>query len=228
MDRGSLEELLGRGLSLEQIGKRFGKHPSTVSYWIAKYGLEAANREKHTARGGLARDELEALVLAGLSITEMAEVLGLSKGSVRHWLRRHRLQTRNATRREEHRKAKSAGLMAATLRCRVHGETEFVIDSSGVYRCRQCRVDAVVGRRRRVKRTLVDEAGGRCVVCGYDRYVGALEFHHLDPEQKTLAISTNGITLALEALRAEAAKCVLLCSNCHAEVEGGVTLLPIE
>lgn len=23
--------------------------------------------------------------------------------------------------------------------------------------------------------------GGKCQICGYDRYVGALEFHHLDP-----------------------------------------------
>jgi hypothetical protein len=28
--------------------------------------------------------------------------------------------------------------------------------------------------------------------------------------------------MALEAARAEAAKCVLLCANCHAEVEAGV------
>lgn len=72
---------------------------------------------------------------------------------------------------------------------------------------------------------LVEEAGGRCVVCGYDRYVGALEFHHTDPTQKRLTMSTDGAALGLDAARAEAAKCVLLCSNCHAEVEGGFETL---
>jgi transposase len=42
MDRGSLELLLGQGLSVEKIAKRFGKHPSTVSYWLAKHGLTAS------------------------------------------------------------------------------------------------------------------------------------------------------------------------------------------
>lgn len=73
---------------------------------------------------------------------------------------------------------------------------------------------------------LVAEAGGRCCICGYDRYVGALEFHHLDPAQKRLGLAAGGLTLSLEVLRGEARKCVLVCSNCHAEVEGGVTSVP--
>jgi hypothetical protein len=33
--------------------------------------------------------------------------------------------------------------------------------------------------------------------------------------------------MAIDSLRAEMRKCVLLCGNCHAEVEGGLTTLPI-
>ena len=68
----------------------------------------------------------------------------------------------------------------------------------------------------------MSEAGGRCCICGYDKYIGALEFHHLDRAEKRLTLSRNGATLALETLRAEARKCVLVCSNCHAELEAGV------
>jgi hypothetical protein len=50
--------------------------------------------------------------------------------------------------------------------------------------------------------------------------MAALEFHHLDPSQKEFAISVRGVTRSLEELRREAAKCVVLCANCHAEVEG--------
>jgi hypothetical protein len=38
----------------------------------------------------------------------------------------------------------------------------------------------------------------------------------------------RGITRSLARLRAEAAKCVLLCANCHAEVEAEGIELPLE
>jgi hypothetical protein len=41
-------------------------------------------------------------------------------------------------------------------------------------------------------------------------------------------MSQRGVTLSLARLRAEARKCVLLCGNCHAEVEAGVANIPIE
>jgi transposase len=46
MDQASLEQLLGRGLSLEEIDRQFDRHEATVSYWLKRYGLKAANRDK--------------------------------------------------------------------------------------------------------------------------------------------------------------------------------------
>lgn len=69
------------------------------------------------------------------------------------------------------------------------------------------------------------EAGGACRQCGYDRSAAALHFHHLDPSTKAFSIAAAGMTRSLERARAESAKCVLLCANCHAEVEAGVTEL---
>ena len=105
------------------------------------------------------------------------------------------------------------------MMCSRHGNTAFVRDVRGYYRCRRCRAEAVVRRRRKMKSTLVAEAGGCCRLCGYAASMRALHFHHLDPREKRLALSANGVALALDTLRAEAQKCVLLCSNCHAEVE---------
>lgn len=114
----------------------------------------------------------------------------------------------------------------ATRVCRTHGTTEFVLEGRGYYRCKKCRQQRVIEWRRRTRVKLVAEAGGACLLCGYDRCIGALHFHHLDPETKEFGISVRGFTRSIEKLREEAAKCVLLCSNCHAEVESGTATLP--
>jgi hypothetical protein len=118
-------------------------------------------------------------------------------------------------------------LQTTILVCPIHGETEFVLRSDGGTRCKRCRCDAVIRRRRRVKEILVEEAGGRCVICGYDRYVGGLAFHHLDRATKVTGLAHRGRALAIATLREEAKKCVLLCHNCHAEVEAGLAVVPI-
>jgi len=223
MDRTSLEQLLGRGLSLAEIGRRFGLHESTVGYWVEKHGLQAVNRDKYAARGGLERDELEALVEQGASIAQIAETVGCSKGSVRHWLSRYRLRTQGRTgapSRTGAREAREAGLPVAILPCPHHGDCEHVREPRGYYRCRTCRQEAVIRRRRTVKQILVEEAGGGCKLCGYNRCLAALEFHHTDRGSKEFGVSRRGAR-SIDRLRAEVHKCVLLCSNCHAEVESG-------
>lgn len=226
-----MEQLLGQGLSLAEIGRRFERHEATVGYWVKKYGLEAANRDKHTARGGIARQDLEALVDADMSIGQIAEAVGRSKATVRHWLIRYGLKTHGGPGRRPSAQAKSAkrdGLATVTMRCVHHGETDFWLDGRGHYRCKRCRSAAVVRRRRKVKTILVEEAGGACCVCGYDRNMRALHFHHVEPSQKRHEINARGVAIALEKLRAEARKCVLLCSNCHAEVEDGIVPVPAD
>ena len=114
----------------------------------------------------------------------------------------------------------------ATRVCATHGETEFVLEGRGYYRCKRCRQQRVIDWRRRARVKLVAEAGGACMLCGYDRYIGALHFHHIDPSQKEFAVSGRGFTRSIQKMREEAAKCVLLCSNCHAEVEAEIATLP--
>lgn len=65
------------------------------------------------------------------------------------------------------------------------------------------------------------------MLCGYSRFDAALQFHHVDPAAKSFALSREGVTRSLAKARQEAEKCVLLCANCHAEVEGGFVELPL-
>ena len=215
---------------MEEIGRRVGRDPSTVSYWVQKHGLVAANRERHAARGGLSREDLAPLVEAGASIAEIAGAVQRSKATVRHWLRAHGLKTSGQEGRPARTAAaaaaKAKGLATARCVCKRHGLTDFTLEGRGYYRCKKCRAERVVEHRRRAKATLVSEAGGRCALCGYDRSSVALEFHHRDPSAKSFGIAFGGMARGIENLRAEASKCVLLCSNCHAEVEAGLLTVP--
>jgi len=68
-------------------------------------------------------------------------------------------------------------------------------------------------QRIRIKTELVSARGGCCEDCGYGRTIWALEFHHLDPATKEFSL--GGFLGSLERARREAAKCVLVCANCH-------------
>jgi 5-methylcytosine-specific restriction endonuclease McrA len=87
-------------------------------------------------------------------------------------------------------------------------------------------IKAVQRRREKVRLMAVSYKGGRCQVCGYDRCIEALEFHHLDPTQKDFGISKKGYTRSWEKVKAEIAKCTLLCANCHREIHAGTLQLP--
>jgi len=225
MERDWLEAQLEAGRSIESIAREAGKHPSTVAYHVKKHGLRSPLAAKHAARGGIARDVLEPLVTEGRSVRAIARHLGVSYATVQHWIGRYGLTTRRAARLKESAAAREAGLKAVDLTCDRHGPTSFVCKSDGGFRCLRCRSEDVVKRRRRVKEVLVEEAGGCCALCGYSRSVAALQFHHVDPASKAFAIARRGATRSLEAARLEAAKCVLLCGNCHAEVEAGIATL---
>jgi excisionase family DNA binding protein len=99
MDAAVLEGYLRQGLSLERIAALTGRHPSTVGYWVKQHGLSAVHRDRHAPKGGIDRDTLAAVVAEGLSTREISERLGLSQGTVRHWLRKHNLRTHRARRK---------------------------------------------------------------------------------------------------------------------------------
>jgi 5-methylcytosine-specific restriction endonuclease McrA len=85
---------------------------------------------------------------------------------------------------------------------------------------------AVAKRRKRIKAMAVQYRGGKCMICGYDKCVDALSFHHVNPSKKEFGLGLGGLTRAWSRVKREADKCVLICANCHREVHAGVTQLP--
>lgn len=87
-------------------------------------------------------------------------------------------------------------------------------------------IRAVAKRRKKLKAMAIVYKGGKCVICGYNRCVNALDFHHLNPDEKGFGLSVKGLTRAWSRIKAETDKCVLICANCHREIHAGITQLP--
>jgi hypothetical protein len=95
-------------------------------------------------------------------------------------------------------------------------------------RCNSCRANrATPEARRELKNWMIAYKGGACVLCGYRRHFAALTFHHLDPRLKRFNIA-GAHNRSLDSLREELDRCVLVCANCHDEIEEGSTVLPEE
>jgi hypothetical protein len=176
--------------------------------------------ERHAARGGVEKDQLRSLIEVGYSIRSIAAELDLSYQTVRYWLRKHGLVTPR-TKRLRITRAAAPEARVVLIPCPNHGLVEHGRRGERGYRCLKCRVEAVVQRRRRVKAALIAEHGGHCVICGFGAIPEALHFHHVDPSEKSFGLSARGLSRSISRARAEAAKCVLLCANCHAAVEAG-------
>lgn len=118
-------------------------------------------------------------------------------------------------------------LMDAQRKCKICGKDFIIIDGGWTRKyCYECsphedencsHAQAVSIKRKAIKNALIKEAGGKCQKCGYNTCFRALEFHHLNPQEKDFGLSSRGLCKDIDFLRLEAKKCILLCANCHAE-----------
>lgn len=75
--------------------------------------------------------------------------------------------------------------------------------------------------RRSMKLQAIKLLGGKCCICGYDKCVDALEFHHMNPLEKDFKVG-SGNTMSWKDYKKEVLKCILVCSNCHKEIHSKI------
>lgn len=85
---------------------------------------------------------------------------------------------------------------------------------------------AVDKRRKEIRKMALEYKGNKCAICGYNKCIKTLEFHHINNDGKDFGISAKGYTRSWEAVKNELDKCVLLCANCHREAHESITQLP--
>lgn len=162
------------------------------------------------------KELLQKLVLERLSAREIGLQTGLSKTTIRYWIQKYSLTSPTPIGSKY------------CPRCRTNKATsEFYArrekEGNSTY-CIQCTSEDTLERARKNKALAIEYKGGKCVgeSCGYNRYFGALEFHHLDSEEKEFGISGSRLRAFNEKIKKELDKCILVCSNCHREIHGGM------
>lgn len=163
------------------------------------------------------KEILSNLVNKGLTIEEISLIVGKSKTSVRYWLEKHSLKTK----RSENKKEIPTGVKICN-RCEIEKNVDEFYRRRGGYEllpyCKSCTKEQTIERQRNFKIKCVEYKGGKCERCGYANCIGALEFHHLDPNKKDFTIAHVRLTKFDEKITIELDKCVLVCSNCHREL----------
>jgi ribonuclease HIII len=74
----------------------------------------------------------------------------------------------------------------------------------------------IAARHKQDKQILYNLKINGCAICGYNKCIDCLEFHHINPADKKYCISQ--CTLGRKDLNGEINKCILLCPNCHKEI----------
>ena len=99
-------------------------------------------------------------------------------------------------------------------------DSEFAIRNHGKNRrgwCKICDSNRTQTRARTMKIKSVIYLGGKCKVCGYNKSIKALQFHHREPSLKSFELS-KAMNNRWEIIKPELDKCDLLCANCHSEI----------
>ncbi len=164
------------------------------------------------------REKLQELVDKKISVIKIGKHLGCSKSTVVYWLKKFgisisklklsEMETKHCKRCEQGKKIE-----------------EFYPRRNkpgGSVYCKVCTNEQTTERHANFKKLCIEYKGGSCVVCGYNKYSGALDFHHVDKSKKDFAISQYKIKQLDDKIKTELDKCILVCANCHREIHGNI------
>ena len=164
------------------------------------------------------KEQIEALVNEGKSLRQMQKDLDCAYVTVQRYLKKYGLKTK---RTERSRLCKHCG-------AELTGHKQFFCNSrckSNYYYKNKTNASVLKNSKKQVevgqakRKELVLLSGGKCSICGYDKNIAALTFHHKDITTKKFGLSGRILSnTPMEELKEEADKCILLCHNCHMEL----------
>jgi hypothetical protein len=176
----------------------------------------------------MTKEYLEKLLNENFSLNQISKLTNKSLGSIRYWTKKYNLNSNHKT------------FSANDKLCDLHLKTDKKLCTRcnqelplsefyqkrgvayGSFYCKKCTNTQTVERQQKRKMEWVEYKGGKCEKCGYDKYIGALEFHHNDPSKKDFTLAHVKLKTSDTKIQEELDKCTLLCSNCHREVHANI------
>ena len=166
------------------------------------------------------KEILEKFLEDGYSLNKISKETGKSLTTIIYWKEKYQLKSnyKNFKNLEK----SEYGETRFCQRCQKNVKTENFYqrrgkENSSPY-CKPCTNEQTIERTRKLKTQMIEYKGGCCVRCGYNKYQGALEFHHLDPKEKDFNPSHLKKYSFDDRIKNELDKCILVCANCHREI----------
>lgn len=172
------------------------------------------------------REILVKLIDDNLSQYQIAEKLNCSQSNVRYWLRKFKIKTNHLAF-----DTKDYGENRCCSKCNTPKPISDFYErrnkKGGSAYCKECTKQQSLKRHREFKEVVVKYKGGSCENCGYNKFISALEFHHIDPSEKDFSISNVKTYKLTDKIKNELDKCILVCSNCHREIHEKLNNAPM-
>lgn len=149
-------------------------------------------------------NNLKQLVSNGNSTWQIAKIVNLGQTTVRYWLKKYKLATKYTPNNRVYK-----------CKCGETNPDKFYGKRKST--CGKCHNIYTIEQGRKKKQWAVELKGGECSICGYNKIMSCLCFHHLDPEQKDKNFSSmKGWSKA--KIEKELENCICVCMNCHGEI----------
>lgn len=174
------------------------------------------------------KEILETLINEGKSLNQVSKDTGKSLTTIRYWVKKYDLKSTHKPFKLIEKKV--FGDFRYCSGCKKDCPIDQFYQRRGIKNastyCKSCTTKQTLKRMQKLKKTMVDYKGGECSICGYKKYLGALEFHHLDPNKKDFNLAHMKKYSFDERVKNELDKCILVCSNCHRELHGKIVVPP--
>jgi transposase len=167
------------------------------------------------------KEAIERLLAEGYTVKEVAEKLGHSFSTVRKKMRLYGLKASDIKRHDTCKFCGQPLSGSQRFYCSKICKVKYFTQNTKKYfkGSNDEEISYHADRGRKKKFILLEELGCKCEVCGYNKNLAALCFHHRDEHTKSYGLDSRMFAShSMESLRNEISKCQILCHNCHMEL----------
>ena len=168
------------------------------------------------------KETLKQYINENKTLKEMADLNNVSSSTIRYWLKKYDLKSQNKP------GPKTTNFSSCCVVCAKPTENNKMYCSSNCKTKQYKKNNPNVFYQKTKNKNVIDKNNGikfkllaleycgeSCKLCGYNKNISALAFHHVDPNEKDFSFA--GIRQKELSLshKTELAKCITLCHNCH-------------